>query len=270
MTFAGAGVAGDVVVVTGGGTGIGAAIAERFAAEGAHVVVLGRRRDPLDEVAMRIGATAIVADAGERDSVDAALAEIVRSHGRVDTVVCNAGGGGFATVANTDDGEWAASMQANLTTAFVTARSFLGVLTESRGRIVMVSSLSGLRAGPGMAGYTTAKHAVIGLTKSLARDYGTAGIRVNAVCPGWVRTPLADEEMDELIEHLELSGRDEAYNLVTGDLPLQRVAEPADIAAAVRFLGSGESSYITGATLVVDGGAHIVDLPTLAFEKARS
>ena len=134
----------------------------------------------------------------------------------------------------------------------------------------MISSLSGLFAGPAMAGYTTAKHAVIGLTKSLARDYGASGIRVNAICPGWVRTPLADEEMDELVEHLELSDRNEAYDLVTTDLPLRRVADPSDIAAAVRFLGSGESAYITGTTLVVDGGAHIVDLPTLAFEKARA
>lgn len=120
-----------------------------------------------------------------------------------------------------------------------------------------------------MAGYTTAKHALIGLTKSLARDYGVSGIRVNAVCPGWVRTPMADEEMDELVSELHLASRDAAYRLVTEDLPLRRVAEPSDIAAAVRFLGSNESSYITGATLVVDGGAHIVDLPTLAFEKAR-
>lgn len=270
MTFAGASVENDVVVVTGGGTGIGAAIADRFAAEGARVVLLGRRAGPLQEVAQRTGGLPIVADAGDAVSVKAAVATIIATYGRVDTLVCNAGGGGFATVGNTDDADWAASIHANLTTAFTTSREFLPALTRSHGRIVMISSLSGLFAGPAMAGYITAKHAVIGLTKSLARDYGSSGIRVNAICPGWVRTPLADEEMDELVEHLELSDRDEAYDLVTTDLPLRRVAEPADIAAAVRFLGSDESAYITGATLVVDGGAHIVDLPTLAFEKART
>ncbi|MEV4777274.1 SDR family NAD(P)-dependent oxidoreductase [Microbacterium sp. LWH12-1.2] len=270
MTFAGASVENHVVVITGGGTGIGAAIADRFAAEGARVVLLGRRAGPLQEVAQRTGGLPIVADAGDAVSVKAAVATIIATYGRVDTLVCNAGGGGFATVENTDDADWAASMHANLTTAFTISREFLPVLARSRGRIVMISSLSGLFAGPAMAGYVTAKHAVIGLTRSLARDYGSSGIRVNAICPGWVRTPLADEEMDELVEHLELADREEAYALVTTDLPLRRVAEPADIAAAVRFLGSDESAYMTGATLVVDGGAHIVDLPTLAFEKARA
>lgn len=270
MTFAGASIENHVVVITGGGTGIGAAIADRFAAEGARVVLLGRRAEPLEEVARRTNGLPIVADAGDAVSVKAALATIIATYGRVDTLVCNAGGGGFATVGNTDDADWAASMHANLTTAFTTSRTFLPALTRSHGRIVMISSLSGLFAGPAMAGYITAKHAVIGLTKSLARDYGSSGVRVNAICPGWVRTPLADEEMDELVSHLELSDRDEAYDLVATDLPLRRVAEPADIAAAVRFLGSDESAYITGATLVVDGGAHIVDLPTLAFEKARA
>ncbi|MFY9714764.1 MAG: SDR family oxidoreductase [Microbacterium sp.] len=270
MTFAGAGIENHVVVITGGGTGIGAAIADRFAAEGARVVLLGRRAEPLQEVARRTGGLPIVADAGDAVSVEAAVATIIATYGRVDTLVCNAGGGGFATVGSTDDAEWTASMHANLTTAFTTSRAFLPALTRSHGRIVMISSLSGLFAGPAMAGYITAKHAIIGLTKSLARDYGSSGIRVNAICPGWVRTPLADEEMDELVSHLELGDRDEAYDLVTTDLPLRRVAEPADIAATVRFLGSDESAYITGATLVVDGGAHIVDLPTLAFEKARA
>ena len=121
-----------------------------------------------------------------------------------------------------------------------------------------------------MAGYTTAKHALMGLTKSLARDYGSRGVRVNAICPGWVQTPMADEEMDELVTHAGFADRAAAYDAVTADVPLRRVATPADVAAAARFLGSDESSYITGATLVVDGGAHIVDLPTLAFEKARA
>lgn len=206
---------------------------------------------------------------GVENEVANVIAATLSTFGRIDTLVCNAGGGGFTAVEQTSDRDWADSMHANLTTAFVSARGFLPALKESRGNIVLISSLSGLAAGPSMAGYTTAKHALIGLTKSLARDYGVSGIRVNAVCPGWVRTPMADEEMDELVSELHLASRDAAYRLVTEDLPLRRVAEPSDIAAAVRFLGSNESSYITGATLVVDGGAHIVDLPTLAFEKAR-
>lgn len=105
--------------------------------------------------------------------------------------------------------------------------------------------------------------AIGGIVAAAMMLSGCAGI------PADVRTPMADNEMDALVAHLELSGRDEAYTLVTSDLPLPRVAEPADIAAAVRFLGSAESGYITGAVLVVDGGAHIVDLPTLAFDRLR-
>ena len=114
----------------------------------------------------------------------------------------------------------------------------------------------------------TAKHALIGLTKSLARDYGQRGIRVNAVCPGWVRTPMADEEMDELVAS---GGSPPArrHTALSRPISLARVGTPEEIAALVRFLGSDESSYITGATIVVDGGAHIVDLPTLAFQNAR-
>ena len=100
-----------------------------------------------------------------------------------------------------------------------------------------------------MAGYTVGKHALIGLTRTLARDYGKHGVRVNAVCPGWVQTPMADEEMDEFAAHAGLDSREEAYAAVTADVPLRRPARPAEIASVVRFLGSGESSYITGAVL---------------------
>jgi NAD(P)-dependent dehydrogenase (short-subunit alcohol dehydrogenase family) len=138
-------------------------------------------------------------------------------------------------------------------------------LTASRGSIVVVSSLAGLFAGPGVAGYTVGKHALLGLTRSLARDYGRSGVRVNAVCPGWVRTPMADEEMDDFARQAGLASREEGYAIVSKDVPLGRPAEPDEIAAVIRFLASPDASYVTGATLVVDGGAHIVDLPTTAL-----
>jgi NAD(P)-dependent dehydrogenase (short-subunit alcohol dehydrogenase family) len=268
MGYAGADVDGKVVVITGGGTGIGAAVAERYAAEGAHVVVVGRRREPLDGVAERTGAVALVADAADTASARAAVAQTLTRFGRIDVLVNNAGGHGFSPAGETDDASWAASLEANLNTAFVMSREALPALIEAKGQIVVISSLAGLFAGPSVAGYTVGKHALIGLTKTLARDYGRHGVRVNAVCPGWVRTPMADAEMDEFAAHAGLETRAEAYATVTADVPLQRPAQPEEIAAVVRFLGSGESSYITGATLVVDGGAHIVDLPTVAFDHA--
>ncbi len=263
-----------VIVITGGGTGIGAAIAKRYADEGAAVAVVGRRAEPLAEVAAATGALAVVADAADRVSASAAIARILERFGRIDVLVANAGGHGFASVGETSDADWNAALTANLTTAFVMAREALPALTESAARrggseIVVVSSLAGLFAGPSVAGYTVGKHALIGLTRSLARDYGRVGIRVNAVCPGWVRTPMADAEMDEFAAHApQIADRDAGYAAVTRDVPLGRAAEPSEIASIVRFLGSEESSYMTGSVLVADGGAHIVDLPTVAFEHA--
>jgi meso-butanediol dehydrogenase/(S,S)-butanediol dehydrogenase/diacetyl reductase len=268
MSYAGTSVSGKVVVVTGGGTGIGAAVAERFAKEDAHVVIVGRRAEPLEAVARRIGATAIPADASDADSVRELVRTVLSRFGRLDVLVNNAGGHGFSSVGDTSDAEWAAALQTNLTTAFTMSRECLPALIESTGQIVVISSLAGLFAGPSVAGYTVGKHALIGLTKTLARDYGKHGVRVNAVCPGWVQTPMADAEMDEFAAHAGLSGREQAYETVTRDVPLHRPAAPEEIAAIVRFLGSGESSYITGAVLVADGGAHIVDLPTVPFEHA--
>lgn len=270
MTYVGASVEDTTVVVTGGGTGIGAAIAERFAAEGAHVVVTGRRAAPLDALAKRTAATPIVADATDPEAARRLRDAVDDAFGAVDTLVCNAGGGGFSAAGDTTDEEWRASLAANLDGAFVTTRAFLPDLRQSRGAIVLVSSLSGLFAGPSMSGYTTAKHALIGLTKSLARDYGPDGVRVNAVCPGWVRTPMADAEMDELVAEGLAADRRAGYELVSRDVPLRRVADPAEIAAAVRFLGSDEARYVTGANLVVDGGAHVVDVPTVALQRVRS
>jgi NAD(P)-dependent dehydrogenase (short-subunit alcohol dehydrogenase family) len=143
------------------------------------------------------------------------------------------------------------------------------MLCNFKGTILLVSSIAGLVAGPEVCGYTTTKHALIGLTRSLARDYGPRGVRVNAICPGWVRTPMADEEMEVLMERHGIS-LDEAYSRVTADVPLRRPATADEIASACRFLVSDDASIITGAILVADGGATVVDLPTLAFEETHS
>jgi len=261
-------VEGKVVVITGGGTGIGEATAQRYAGEGATVVVLGRRREPLERVAAETGALAIAADVTDREQAEAAIRQVVDECGRVDTFVGNAGGHGFAAVTDTDDELWDSAIRANLNSAFVMCRTVLPELVATGGSLVLVASLAGLFAGPNVAGYTVSKHALLGLTKSIARDYGPRGVRANAVCPGWVRTPMADGEMDEFAAAAGLTDREHAYTKATGDVPLRRPAEPDEVASIIRFLGSQDSSYITGSVLVADGGAHIVDLPTLEFERA--
>lgn len=113
----------------------------------------------------------------------------------------------------------------------------------------------------------TTKHALIGLTRSLARDYGRAGVRVNAVCPGWVRTAMADEQMDALRDAHGLATREDAYRLVTRDVPLGRPAQPDEVADTVLYLASPYASMVTGTSLLVDGGASAVDLPTIEFAR---
>ena len=255
-------------MITGGGTGIGEACARRLSLEGARVFVTGRRREPLDAVAAATGCTAITGDAASSSDMRRILGEVKQQAGGLDILIACAGGHGFAGAADTSDADWALSITANLTTAFVAAREALPLLCERRGAILMVSSIAGLAAGPEVCGYTTTKHAMIGLTRSLARDYGPAGVRANAICPGWVRTPMADEEMKVLMDRHGIS-LDEAYLRVTADVPLRRAATPDEIASACHFLVSDQASIINGAVLVADGGAMVVDLPTLAFERDR-
>jgi meso-butanediol dehydrogenase / (S,S)-butanediol dehydrogenase / diacetyl reductase len=257
--------ANKIALITGGGTGIGAAVARRIHAEGGKAVVMGRRQEPLDRVAGQTGALAVTGDAANADDVRRAIALATTQFGGLDVLIANAGGHGFGTVAETDDATWALATHSNLDTAFVTAREALPMLQQRRGNIVVVSSLAGLFSGPEVAGYVTMKHALIGLTKSLARDFGPKGVRANAVCPGWVRTDMADGEMDVIIKRHNLPSIDAAYQLVTRNVPLRRPAEPDEVANVICFLASSEAAMVTGAMVPIDGGASIVDLPTIAF-----
>ena len=225
--------ANTVALITGGGTGIGAAVTRRFHAEGGRALVMGRRKEPLDLVAAQTGAVAVVGDAADPADVRRAIRLATDSFGGLDILVANAGGHGFGTVATTDDATWAQATRSNLDTAFVATREALASLRERRGNIVVVSSLAGLFAGPEAAGYVTMKHALIGLTKSLARDFGPFGVRANAVCPGWVRTDMADGEMAVLMERHRLPSIDAAYELATRNVPLRRPAEPDEIAMSL-------------------------------------
>ncbi|MDR3464314.1 MAG: SDR family NAD(P)-dependent oxidoreductase [Xanthobacteraceae bacterium] len=252
-------------LVTGGGTGIGAAVARRLRAEGGNVIVMGRRPEPLERVAAATGAIAFTGDAASGEDVRRAVAIATERFGGLDVLVANAGGHGFGTAAEMDDAAWAASTRVNLDTAFVSARESLPALQDCRGNIVIVSSLAGLFAGPQVVGYVTMKHALIGLTRSITRDFGPLGVRCNAVCPGWVRTDMADDEMKVLIDQHKLSSLEEAYRLVTRNVPLRRPAEPEEVAGVICFLASQEATMVTGAVVPIDGGASAVDLPTIAF-----
>jgi meso-butanediol dehydrogenase/(S,S)-butanediol dehydrogenase/diacetyl reductase len=254
-----------VALVSGGGSGIGAATARRLAAAGARVAVMGRRRDPVERVAAEIGGLACVGDSAAAEDAAAAVAATTATLGGLDVLVANAGGDGSAAALDVDDRMWDAAVRSNLTSSFVLARAALPALVERSGAIVVVSSVAGLFAIPEDAGYTAAKHALVGLTRSLARDYGPRGVRVNAVCPAWTRTPAGDASMDRLGERRG-TDREGAYALATAHVPLRRPVTADEVAAACLFLASADASAITGAVLPVDGGSSAVDLSTAAFD----
>jgi len=261
-------------LITGAGTGIGAAVARRWVAGGGRVVLCGRRPGPIAALAGELGPAALgcPADAANEAEMAAAVAVGVARFGGLDALVANAGGEGGGGVLEATDAHWQQALQANLVTAVVTARVCLPQLIARRGGIVVVSSLAGLAAPPALAPYTVAKHALIGLTRSLARDHGVAGVRANAVCPGWVRTPMADVEMRALAElhGLRLADgspdADAAYALACAQVPLRRPASAEEVAEVIVFLASPAASAVSGAVLPVDGGAGAVDLPTIAFD----
>jgi NAD(P)-dependent dehydrogenase (short-subunit alcohol dehydrogenase family) len=257
--------AGKVAFITGGGTGIGAAVAKDLCKRGGRVVLMGRRRQPLVEVAEPLGGLVVEGDAANAEDVKAALAQAVAHFGGIDILVANAGGHGIGELTQTTDDSWRMATRLNLDTAFVCARELMPSLIQRKGNIVVLSSLAGHFAGPAVVGYVTMKHALIGLTRSLARDYGRQGVRTNAVCPGWVRTAMADEQMQVLANKHGLATIDGAYALVTTNVPLGRPAEAEEVSDAVLYLASSRASMVNGTYLMVDGGASAVDLPTIAF-----
>jgi meso-butanediol dehydrogenase/(S,S)-butanediol dehydrogenase/diacetyl reductase len=256
---------GKVAIVTGGGTGIGAAVARRFAAEGASVLVTGRRPEPIEDVAREIDGVAVAGDIADVAHVDEVVRTAVERFGGVDVVVANAGLGFGGRAGDVTDERWDRTIAVNLTGEFLIVRAALPSLLDRRGSIVLVSSVSAFVSSPASAAYVASKAALIGLARSLAVDYGPSGVRANAVCPGWVRTPIGDRSMEDLTRVRGIS-LDEAYRLTTEHVPLRRPAQSDEIAACCLFLASDEASYVTGTALIVDGGTTSVDAANLEFD----
>ncbi|MEO8092324.1 MAG: SDR family oxidoreductase [bacterium] len=254
-------------IVTGGGSGIGLAVARRLAADGHGVVVTGRRAEACDAAVDELEATghaalAVAADVGNPDDAGRVVATALERFGGIDVLVNNAGIADAGPVGEETPEGWERVMRTNLTGAFLMARAALPALIERGGCVVNVSSMSGILAGPGWAAYCTSKAGLIMLTRSLANDYGPQGVRANCVCPGWVRTPMGDADMDQVARRRGVD-REGAYRLTHADNPLRRPGEAEEVASVVSFLAGPDAAYVNGVALPVDGGTSVVD-PTAA------
>jgi meso-butanediol dehydrogenase / (S,S)-butanediol dehydrogenase / diacetyl reductase len=250
-------------IVTGGGSGIGLAIARRLAADGQGVVVTGRRLEACVVASGELeaaghAALAVAADVGDPDDAERVVTATLERFGGINVLVNNAGIGDAAAVLEETPEGWERVMRTNLTGPFLMARATLPALIERNGCVVNISSVSGSLAGPGWAAYCTSKAGLIMLTRSLANDYGPYGVRANCVCPGWVRTAMGDSDMD-LVARARGVDREGAYRLTHADNPLRRPAEPEEIASVVSFLAGPDAAYVNGVALAVDGGTSVVD-----------
>ena len=253
---------GKTALITGGGSGIGAALARRFAAEGARVVITGRRAEKLDEVAASLPAGSVTTVAGSvsdadsaRRMVDAALAV----GGRLDVLVNNAAAHLAGTVVDMELDTWHEMLETNLTGPFLLMKAAIPhMIAAGGGSIINMASLAGVVCVPGSPGYCATKAGLIHLSKQVALDFGKDGVRCNVVCPGPVRTAMLEQSLTPMAEALD-TDLDEIFRRLHGSVPLRRVALPAEIGGICVFLASDDSAFMTGSTVMIDGGIHFVD-----------
>jgi NAD(P)-dependent dehydrogenase (short-subunit alcohol dehydrogenase family) len=251
---------GRIALVTGGGRGIGRAIAVSLAGAGADVAISGRNADVLDETVGAIRAigrraAAVVCDVGERSQVDAMVTRVKKDLGDPLILVNNAGIAGSAKLSDTTDDMWEAMLRVNATGAFYCMRAVVPMMVEAKwGRVINVASIAAKAGAPYIAAYAASKHALLGLTRAVAAEVAARGVTVNAVCPGYVDTEMTDRSAAFISVR---TSRDEtdARKILEGFSPQKRLMTADEVAGLATYLCSEAARGINGQSLVIDGGA---------------
>ncbi len=242
-------------LITGGGSGIGAAIALIMAEAGATVTITGRRVQALNQIAAQSpNIRTLRHDVTSEAETVAVFAEANNNSGVIDIVVANAGIAETSPIGKSDFAFWRCTMATNLDGAFLTMRAAVpGMLEKGWGRIIAISSIAGQKGLARGTAYSASKHGLIGLSRALAEETLASGITVNALCPGYVRTPIIERSVANIVAKTSLS-EDQALNAMVETNPFGRLIEPQEVAAAALFLCGPGSDAITGQTLQIAGG----------------
>jgi len=244
------------VVVTGAARGIGAAIARSLAAEGARLSLMGRRREPLQQLADTLPGehAVVVADVADADSVNAAFAQARAALGPVAILVNNAGQAESAPFHKTTLQLWQQMIGVNLTGSFLCAQAALPDMLQAKwGRVINIASTAGQKGYPYVSAYVAAKHGVVGLTRSLALEVAKKGVTVNAVCPGYTETDILRESIANVVAKTGRSEAEAMAEFAAGN-PQQRIVQPEEVADAVRWLCGEAAGSINGQSISVSGG----------------
>ncbi|MBN1454210.1 MAG: SDR family oxidoreductase [Anaerolineales bacterium] len=264
--------AGKVALITGAGSGIGAAIAERFVTDGARICITGRRQEKLDELTQSLPEGTVLTCAGDVTKLEDAKRMVetaLKFTGKLDVLVNNAAiDSGGTTVVDMDPDLWHSVLDINLTGPMYLMKVSIPHMVEGGGgSIINIASLGGLRCLPGMPAYCSSKAGLIMLTKQVALDFGPAKIRCNVVCPGGTRTEMLEKSLAPLKEVLgtDIEG---VFERISSMIPLRRTANPSEITGICSYLASDDSTFMTGSILLLDGGAAIVDVSGAALTNA--
>jgi len=262
--------AGRVALITGGGSGIGAAIARRFVSDGAKVCIAGRRMEALEAVASSLPADSAAicpGDVSRLEDVERMVETTLKLGGKLNVLVNNAASDQVppASVVDIDPEIWQRVLAVNLTGPFFTMRASIPhMIRDGGGSIINVSSVAGIRSVPNMPAYVTSKGGLVVLSQQVALDFGPSRVRCNVICPGGVRTEMIEGAMEPFKKKFG-TDLDGVFSYFTKDVPLRRLASVDEITGIASYLASDESSYMTGVVLPVDGGTAIVDISGAAI-----